>query len=50
MGAPDWDSILLFARHLPQEDLLFLHPDITQPAIVDRFHEEIAAHFDFDPS
>jgi hypothetical protein len=30
MGAPDRDSILVFARHLPQEDLLFLRTDITQ--------------------
>ena len=30
MDAPDKDSILLFARHLPQEHLLFLHSDITQ--------------------
>jgi len=34
MGPLDKDSILLFARHLPQEDLLFLHSDITQPPIV----------------
>jgi hypothetical protein len=33
MGAPDRDSILLFARHLPPEDLLFLPSDITQPPI-----------------
>ena len=37
MGAPDRDSILLFARHLPPEDLLFLHSDITQPSIVDEW-------------
>jgi L-amino acid N-acyltransferase YncA len=37
MGTPDKDSILLFARHLPQEHLLFLHSDITQPAIVDEW-------------
>ena len=37
MGPLDKDSILLFARHLPQEDLLFLHSDITQPPIVDEW-------------
>ena len=37
MGTQDKDSILLFARHLPQEHLLFLHNDITQPAIVDEW-------------
>jgi L-amino acid N-acyltransferase YncA len=41
MGAPDRDSILLFARHLPQELLLFLHSDITQPAIVDEWLKSI---------
>jgi L-amino acid N-acyltransferase YncA len=35
MEAPDKDSIHLFARSLPQEHLLFLHTDITDPAIVD---------------
>src|ERR1700730_3602265 len=41
MGAPDRDSMLLLARHLPQEDLLFLHSDITQPAIVDEWLKSI---------
>jgi L-amino acid N-acyltransferase YncA len=41
MGEPDRDSILLLARHLPQEDLLFLHSDITQPAIVDEWLKSI---------
>jgi len=41
MGAPDRDSILLFARHLPPEDLLFLHSDITQPPIVDEWLRSI---------
>jgi L-amino acid N-acyltransferase YncA len=41
MGAPDKDSILLFARHLPQEQLLFLHSDITQPVIVDEWLKSI---------
>ena len=41
MGTPDRDSILLLARHLPQEDLLVLHSDITQPAIVDEWLKSI---------
>jgi hypothetical protein len=41
MGAPDRDSMLLLARNLPQEDLLFLHSDITQPAIVDEWLKSI---------
>ena len=41
MGAPDRDSILLFARHLPQEDLLFLRNDITQPAIAEEWLRSI---------
>ena len=41
MGGPDKDSILLFARHLPQEHLLFLHSDVTQPAIVDEWLKSI---------
>jgi hypothetical protein len=41
MGEPDKDSILVFARHLPQEHLLFLHSDITQPAIVDEWLKSI---------
>ena len=41
MGAPDKDSILLLARHLPREHLLFLHSDITQPANVDEWLKHI---------
>jgi len=41
LGTPDKDSILLFARHLPQENLLFLHNDITQPANVDEWLKSI---------
>jgi L-amino acid N-acyltransferase YncA len=37
MGASDRDSILFFARHLPQDHLFFLRSDITQPAIVDEW-------------
>jgi L-amino acid N-acyltransferase YncA len=41
MGTPDRDSILLFAHHLPPEDLLFLHSDITQPAVVEEWLRSI---------
>src|SRR5271156_2821238 len=41
MGAQDKDSILLLARHLPSEHLLFLHSDITQPVIVDEWLKNI---------
>jgi L-amino acid N-acyltransferase YncA len=41
MAAPDKDSILLFARHLPHEHLLFLHSDITQPVVVDEWLNRI---------
>ena len=32
MGVADKVAMLQFARSLPQEDLLFLHTDITDPA------------------
>jgi hypothetical protein len=37
MGAADKDSIHLFARSVPQEHLLFLHSDITEPAKIDEW-------------
>lgn len=37
MEAADKDAIHLFARSLPQEQLLFLHSDITDPAAVDEW-------------
>jgi L-amino acid N-acyltransferase YncA len=37
MEAADKDAIHLFARSLPQEQLLFLHNDITEPAAVDEW-------------
>jgi L-amino acid N-acyltransferase YncA len=43
MGPSDKDSILLFARHLPQEHLLFLHSDVTDPANVDEWLNSIEA-------
>jgi RimJ/RimL family protein N-acetyltransferase len=37
MTAADRDAMLAFARSLPQEDLLFLRTDITDPAVVDEW-------------
>jgi L-amino acid N-acyltransferase YncA len=41
MGPADKDSILLLARHLPPEHLLFLHSDITDPVQVDEWLKSI---------
>jgi L-amino acid N-acyltransferase YncA len=41
MGAADKDSILVLARHLPREHLLFLHSDITDPANADEWIKSI---------
>jgi L-amino acid N-acyltransferase YncA len=41
MTAADRDAILGFARSLPQEDLLFLRVDITDPAVVDEWIHNI---------
>ena len=35
MTAADRDAVLEFARGLPEEDLLFLRVDLTDPAVVD---------------
>jgi len=35
MTADDRDPVLAFARALPEEDLLFLRVDLTDPAVVD---------------
>ncbi len=37
MTADDKDAILAFSQALPQEDLLFLRVDLTQPAVVDEW-------------
>jgi L-amino acid N-acyltransferase YncA len=37
MSAVDREQILIFARSLPPDDLLFLRTDITEPAIVDEW-------------
>lgn len=43
MTAADADRILAFARALPEDDLLFLRTDITDPAVVLRWVQNIAA-------
>ncbi len=35
MGAADRDAVLRFAGDLPEQDLLFLRVDLTEPAVVD---------------
>ena len=35
MSEADRDAVLLFAKALPEEDLLFLRVDVTQPQVVD---------------
>ena len=35
MSAEDRDAILAFAQGLPEEDLLFLRVDLTEPAVID---------------
>ena len=37
MGPDDRDAVLEFARALPQEDLMFLRVDLTEPAVVDEW-------------
>lgn len=37
MGPADRDSVLRFARGLPEQDLLFLRVDLTEPAVVDEW-------------
>ena len=43
MTASDRDAVLAFARHLPQEDLLFLRVDLTEPAVVDEWIRNLQA-------
>jgi len=43
MTAADRDAMLAFARSLPQEDLLFLRVDITDPEVVEEWIRNIAA-------
>ncbi len=39
----DFDGILQFARGLPEDDVLFLRVDITEPAVVDNWLANIEA-------
>jgi L-amino acid N-acyltransferase YncA len=41
MGPADKDIILKFARALPENDLLFLRTDITEPAVVDEWMRNV---------
>lgn len=43
MTAGDRDAVLAFAQALPQEDLLFLRVDLTEPAVVDDWIVNIEA-------
>src|SRR5262245_27325968 len=41
MSAADAESVLVFARELPDHDLLFLPRDITQPKVLSAWTQEI---------
>ena len=41
MGDADRDAVLTFARDLPDDDLLFLQTNITDPAVVDAWLDDI---------
>ena len=41
MGDADRDAVLAFARDLPDDDLLFLQTNITDPAVVDAWLDDI---------
>jgi hypothetical protein len=41
MTPEDKSAILEFARRLPEEDLLFLRTDITDPSVVDAWIEDL---------
>lgn len=43
MTAADRDSVLAFARNLPEQDLLFLRIDITNPEVIDGWLKNIDA-------
>lgn len=43
LGPGDGDDVLRFARRLPEEDLLYLRMDITQPATVEGWMRNIAS-------
>lgn len=37
MSRTDRDAVLAFARNLPEQDLLFLRVDLTEPAVIDEW-------------
>ena len=37
MSADDRDAVLAFAQSLPEEDLLFLRVDLTEPSVIDEW-------------
>jgi L-amino acid N-acyltransferase YncA len=43
MTAKDAKAVLAFAQALPEDDLLFLRTDITDPAVVDQWVQNIGA-------
>jgi len=43
MQPDDRDAILVFARNLPQEDLLFLRVDLTEESVVDDWMKNLSA-------
>jgi L-amino acid N-acyltransferase YncA len=43
MAAKDRDAVLQFAQSLPEEDLLFLRVDLTQPQVVDDWVANVKA-------
>jgi len=43
MTAADRERVLAFARALPEDDLLFLRVDLTQPAVVDDWIRDLEA-------
>jgi RimJ/RimL family protein N-acetyltransferase len=45
MAAQDRDAVLGFARGLPQEDLLFLRVNLTEPAVVDEWVRNVEAGY-----
>ena len=43
MSADDRDAVLAFAQALPEEDLLFLRVDLTDPEVVDDWVANLAS-------
>jgi len=43
MSADDRDAVLAFARSLPEEDLLFLRVDLTEPGVIDEWIGNLAS-------